>query len=853
MQVPVYERQARQEGIPNVQQNIRVDASNFLGGTEAAALKFGEQATSDINRATHHHYTEQLKEARQTRILDAATQMQAHVQDVMYGQNGALTKTGADAFLGSNGKTVSDLTFDDALKKQNEIADTLSDEEQKSAFKQHTSSMLMSMRGQLMGHEAQQHRVYTQSTLESSNAVQSRNIEFNYNDHEGMQASRAQMEANNAQLAKLHGYDEQWAQETTRNVFSSALKAANAAAIQKNDMPAVMANIERWSKDLDPATVTALQHEAVSGYGANELQTNPQGLADLTKPNDTVLPKLSLEQIKQLRDKLESHGKDYNADGSAIMHVDKDGIASKYKNQVRTDVAFNPGYGVRPAANDSPEEFNRVGDDLLKAHHDHYQGDTEKTLAAYNGGRGGVDSAIKAGGDWQGKAGVKNYIEKARNELAKTGTPIDYASPEQKLQLNRSAESMLERSRSVERSNLSNLASNQYAQTYNTGKPGDMIPKESFLSAYGDKGEAEYQSYQDSQAHAATAFSLKDMPTAKLNETVAAAMPKDDTDATREWKQYDELVSIADHVQNERMKDPVVAAAQLGFSVKPVNWSNPTQAAQEIAGRITVSDQMSEKYGTPPTILSKEEAKGLDDTFGSMPVKDQLSFMNTLKKHAEPLAYNMTMQQLRKDSPVTALAGALYGIEDNFKVPHWYGDNDTHVNGQKAAETILKGERMLNPTKDDKSQDGQNKNLYMPEDKELQSVFDTATNGAFAGKEQTAKNTFAAFRAAYAGLSIGLDDRGKLLNENRSKEALRMVTGTKGGAIDAYNNKIIPPYGMPETIFKDKVEAQFNDQVKDGLPHDIDHYKIIPLDEGVYGFTDGNDMKPIVINLNKAH
>ena len=61
--------------------------------------------------------------------------------------------------------------------------------------------------------------------------------------------------------------------------------------------------------------------------------------------------------------------------------------------QVLPSTSQNPGYGVKPAANNTPEEINRVGRDYYGAMKNRY-GDPVLAAAAYNGGPGRMDAAI---------------------------------------------------------------------------------------------------------------------------------------------------------------------------------------------------------------------------------------------------------------------------------------------------------------------------------------------------------------------------------------------------------------------------------------------------------------------------
>jgi membrane-bound lytic murein transglycosylase MltF len=59
--------------------------------------------------------------------------------------------------------------------------------------------------------------------------------------------------------------------------------------------------------------------------------------------------------------------------------------------QVMPATADNPGFGIEPAKDHSPEELERVGKSYLKAMLDRYPGRPDLALAAYNAGPGRAD------------------------------------------------------------------------------------------------------------------------------------------------------------------------------------------------------------------------------------------------------------------------------------------------------------------------------------------------------------------------------------------------------------------------------------------------------------------------------
>ena len=94
--------------------------------------------------------------------------------------------------------------------------------------------------------------------------------------------------------------------------------------------------------------------------------------------------------------------------------------------QVLAGTRRDPGFGVEPARDDSPEEAARVGRDYYAAMFKRY-GDHDKAMAAYTDGPGTVDAAIKHhGSDWlsvmpaQAKARVKAFHDWQRDGVSIT-------------------------------------------------------------------------------------------------------------------------------------------------------------------------------------------------------------------------------------------------------------------------------------------------------------------------------------------------------------------------------------------------------------------------------------------------
>lgn len=113
--------------------------------------------------------------------------------------------------------------------------------------------------------------------------------------------------------------------------------------------------------------------------------------------------------INSVTARTESGNRDFTAAG-APMRSNK---GAMYRMQVLPSTARDPGFGVAPAAGNTPAEYNRVGRDYLSKLHQRYGGDLARMWGAYVWGPGNLEAAIaKHGADWLKNAPqeVRNYV-----------------------------------------------------------------------------------------------------------------------------------------------------------------------------------------------------------------------------------------------------------------------------------------------------------------------------------------------------------------------------------------------------------------------------------------------------------
>lgn len=88
------------------------------------------------------------------------------------------------------------------------------------------------------------------------------------------------------------------------------------------------------------------------------------------------------------------------------------------RTQVMPATGANPGFGVQPMQNQTPQEYERFATDYLTAMLDRYGGDTERALAAYNAGPGTVDTWNNEFNAAQGQLGVNRMANSASSGAA---------------------------------------------------------------------------------------------------------------------------------------------------------------------------------------------------------------------------------------------------------------------------------------------------------------------------------------------------------------------------------------------------------------------------------------------------
>jgi soluble lytic murein transglycosylase len=361
----------------------------------AQAASFG-QAAQRAGAVAMDMELEALKQANQLRVDDALNKALEAEMRLAYDKDAGYTnQRGISALERKSGKPLADEYDEEFGKAIESIGAGLGNDYQRQVFGQAIAKRRAQFRAGAMKHEADEFRTYTLSVREGTIATRMQQIGLNYNNPEVIDEAITSIRAATYDAAKLQGMSAEWADAQARKMASNAHKTAIAAALEKNDITYADRYLKRYGKDMEADDL--LQ---ATGLITKEMDLRV-GTSAATEVMGRWAPKIvpgDMDRLTNIVMGIESAGRRYDASGKLI-----EGPATKYgtakgEMQVLDGTNRDPGYGVKPAADDSPEERARVGRDYLAAMVREYDGDVSKALAAYNWGPGNLDKAVKERG-----------------------------------------------------------------------------------------------------------------------------------------------------------------------------------------------------------------------------------------------------------------------------------------------------------------------------------------------------------------------------------------------------------------------------------------------------------------------
>ena len=363
-----------------------VDERAAAGARQASALGQALMSAADVEGRIALDVQDQINT---TAVEQAVNQLQEARLKLTYDkESGYTTQTGYAALKRDDGKSLSQAYGEQLDAQRDLIAGSLGNDAQRRAFMSRAGQMRVEFDGQTSRWTSDQAKSWTASVNKATIETSMQTAVVSYNDPTQLAPAISRMDAAVATTglaAGLSAAEIEVQQGVQRSQFHAT---AIAAALQNGNIPYADAYYKQYGKQIvDPDT-----RLRVVGLLTKEVD-NAQALA---AANDALTSGAKFEtgEFDRFLNNLVSAGErsagDFKPDGSPLVSP----AGAKYKMQVMPETARKPGFGIEPAKNDSPAEYNRVGRQLAYALIQQYDGDYLKASAAYNAGQKWVDEAV---------------------------------------------------------------------------------------------------------------------------------------------------------------------------------------------------------------------------------------------------------------------------------------------------------------------------------------------------------------------------------------------------------------------------------------------------------------------------
>lgn len=372
---------------PDVQSQSAVTAGLLDQGPASqdseAGAALGQAANTQSQIAI-----DQQQLANQTVVNDAVNQLKTTQQDLMYNpQTGVQSQTGVNAIQRPSGMSLADEVTGKLTDSASQISSGLSNPMQLRMFNEQASDIATQLHGATTQWEGQQFKEYALSTQQGTVKLASNQVALNYNNPDQIDSGLQAINAAVYQAGKINGAAATEIQANQTSMTSNALTGAIDAALQQGQTTYANQLLQKYSPQMTADDILKVNGKLNTYMGTQVAASTVAGVMANIGPQLSNSP---LARMQAITAQSESSGNP-NAVGP---NVPGQGTA-KGSMQVMDATQTDPGFGVRPAANNSPAELTRVGNDYLGAMVQRY-GDPAKAWAAYNAGPGALDAAMSA-------------------------------------------------------------------------------------------------------------------------------------------------------------------------------------------------------------------------------------------------------------------------------------------------------------------------------------------------------------------------------------------------------------------------------------------------------------------------
>ena len=356
-------------------------ASYRSGIVEEAAGQLSAQVFQLANKETDRLNAIQAE--------DALNKLAEKKLELTYGQSGFANVQGGNVITGK----LTDTFPQQFQSAADEIANGLSNDAQRQLFKSHAAKQLLGFKSDVLRHVMGETEKFDNQTMQGTLSIATETAAARWNDPVAIIGAKSNIEDAIAARVQSGRLAPEAGEALRLDKLSKMNTAVVMRSLQSNDLGYAEQYIKDHGQDFDAGDLVR-----VSGL-VTTAKKSQLAIGVAGQVMQEAIPKMQptgMDRLLAITAQTESGNKDFSSAG--IPFTSPKG--AKYAMQVMPATAKNPGYGIKPAENDSPEEYNRVGREYLGAMLKEFGGDLSKAWAAYNGGPGdakkgtGVNGAI---------------------------------------------------------------------------------------------------------------------------------------------------------------------------------------------------------------------------------------------------------------------------------------------------------------------------------------------------------------------------------------------------------------------------------------------------------------------------
>lgn len=377
-------------------------ASPELASMPGRQLQQFGQAAMQMGEVGMRIATDMQLEANRVQVMAAQNAATGVMNRLSYGGDGEagfLSMSGEAALKNPEGISLTDAYSEKLRTHLADIENNLGNDAQKAAFALWRGQAEQQFTQGVSRHQLQEFKKHEQSTYAGTIQLSTNTAAANYDDPVKVQNAIEGIETPDGQgryggvrhaayfLAKSQGKSEVEAAYDVKKAVSAAHAVVITAAISNGKISYARQYMDQHKGDMlevDALKLNGtLRTQAKTEMALTAVNMAMRDMSNQFMPNE-------MDRLQGIVRLMESNNQDFDKSGNPLTSPK----GARFSMQVMPATAKNPGYGITPARDDSPEESNRVGREYLSAMVKEFGGNVPQALAAYNAGPGAVKKAM---------------------------------------------------------------------------------------------------------------------------------------------------------------------------------------------------------------------------------------------------------------------------------------------------------------------------------------------------------------------------------------------------------------------------------------------------------------------------